>query len=62
MILMPFAIGMTNTRENLSWMPCYAWLRESICHNFGETSGFNFFQKNMAYMAYVEYPEAVERT
>ena len=37
---MPFAIRTTNSREIPSWIPCCAWLRESIRHNFGETSVF----------------------
>ena len=38
MILMPFAVHTTNSRENRSWILCCAWLRDSIEHNFGETS------------------------
>jgi hypothetical protein len=34
---MPFAVHTINSRENLSWILCCAWLRDSIGHNFGET-------------------------
>ena len=38
MILMPFVTKNKNSRENLLWVRCYAWSRDSTAFNFGETS------------------------